>query len=103
MEDQNHERELGPIDIVVIGFPAGAPMTGDAVPLLMDLVNRGTIRVLDIMFVSKFDEGMYSGFEAKNLDEKGVGDWVQFEGASSGMLGESDAATAAEALESGQS
>ena len=39
--------ELGPIDIVVIGYPAGAPMTGEAVPLLVDLVERGIIRVLD--------------------------------------------------------
>ena len=41
------ELELGPIDIVVIAYPAGAPMTGEAAPLLIDLVERGIIRVLD--------------------------------------------------------
>ena len=98
-----HEEELGPIDIVVIGFPAGAPMTGEAVPLLMDLVERGTVRVLDAMFVTKGEDGTIAGFEARDLDSKGVGDFTVFEGASSGMLGEEDAATAAEAIEPGTS
>jgi hypothetical protein len=93
--------EMGPIDILVIAFPAGAPMTGDAVPLLMDLVDNGTIRVLDAMFVAKDEDGRFSGFEAQNLDDKGVGDFRIFEGASSGLLGDEDAATAAEALEPG--
>src|SRR5918994_7301308 len=94
-----HEEELGPIDIVVIGYRADAPMTGEAVPLLLDLVERGIIRVLDALFVVKNADGTFSGFEAVGLDEKGVGDLREFEGASSGLLGDEDAATAAEALE----
>lgn len=93
--------ELGPIDIVVIAYPAGAPMTGEAVPLLMDLVERGIIRVLDAMFVSKDEDGKYSGFEAKDLDDKGVGDYRLFEGASSGLLGNEDVAAAAEGMDPG--
>jgi hypothetical protein len=93
--------EMGPVDVVVIAYPPGAPMTGDAVPLLMDLVDNGTIRVLDAMFVAKDEDGRFSGFEAKDLDDKGVGDYRVFEGASSGLLGDEDAATAAEALEPG--
>jgi hypothetical protein len=96
-----HNGELGPIDIVVIGFPAGAPMTGEAVPLLMDLVDRGIVRVLDATFVTKNEDGTFSGFEARDLDGKGVGDFAAFEGASSGLLGEADVATAAEAIEPG--
>jgi hypothetical protein len=96
-----HDAELGPIDIVVIAYPAGAPMTGEAAPLLVDLVERGIIRVLDAMFVMKNEDGTFSGFDARDLDEKGVGDFAVFEGASSGMLGEEDAATAADALEPG--
>jgi Family of unknown function (DUF6325) len=96
-----HDAELGPIDIVVIAYPAGAPMTGEAAPLLVDLVERGIIRVLDAMFVTKNEDGTFSGFDARDLDEKGVGDFAVFEGASSGMLGEEDAATAADALEPG--
>ena len=93
--------ELGPIDIVVIAYPADAPMSGDAVPILLDLVERGIIRVLDAMFVIKEADGTYSGFEASGLEGKGVGDLVEFEGASSGLLGDDDVAVAADGIEPG--
>lgn len=96
-----HDAELGPIDIVVIAYPADAPMTGEAAPLLVDLVERGIIRVLDAMFVFKNEDGSYSGFEARDLDDKGVGDFAVFEGASSGLLGDEDAAKVAEEIEPG--
>lgn len=96
-----HSEELGPIDIIVIAYPADAPMTGEAVPLVLDLVERGIIRVLDVLFVMKNADGTFSGFEAQDLDARGVGDFREFEGASSGLLGEEDAATAAGALEPG--
>jgi hypothetical protein len=76
-------------------------MTGDAVPLLVDLVERGIIRVLDVMFVMQNEDGTFSGFEASDLDDKSVGDFKVFEGASTGLLGEDDVATAAEAIEPG--
>jgi hypothetical protein len=95
-----HE-ELGPIDIVVIGYPADAPMTGEAAGLMMDLVERGIIRVLDVLFVMEGEDGKFSGFEATDLDEKGVGDFKVFEGASSGLLGDEDVATAADSIEPG--
>jgi Family of unknown function (DUF6325) len=93
--------ELGPVDIVVIAYPRGAPMTGEAAPLLVDLVDRGIIRVLDAFFVRKDDDGTFHGFEARDLDDKGVGDFAVFEGASSGLLGEEDAEKAADAIEPG--
>jgi hypothetical protein len=96
-----HDEELGPVDIVVIGFPTGSPMTGEAVPILLDLVERGIIRVLDALFVIKEEDGSYAGFEATDLDDKGVGDFAAFEGASSGLLGDEDAATAADGIEPG--
>jgi hypothetical protein len=93
--------EIGPIDIVVIAYPPDAPMTGEAVPLLLDLVDRGIVRVLDVMFVIKDADGTFSGFDATGLDSRGLGDLALFEGASSGMLGDDDAATAADAIEPG--
>lgn len=96
-----HEDELGPIDIVVIAYPADAPMTGEAVPILLDLVDRGIIRVLDALFVMQNEDGTVSGFEASDLDGDSIGDFKVFEGASSGLLGEDDVATAGEALEPG--
>ena len=98
---EGHDAELGPIDVVVLGFPAGAPMTGEAAPLLVDLVDRGIIRVLDVMFVRKQEDGTFSGFDAQNLSDRDVGDFTAFEGASSGLLGEEDAAKAADAIEPG--
>jgi hypothetical protein len=96
-----HDVELGPIDIVVIGFPPDAPMTGEAIPLLLDLVDRGIIRVLDVLFVMENEDGTFSGFEAQDLEADRIGDFKVFEGASSGLLGEEDVATAAEAIEPG--
>jgi len=95
------EPELGPVDVAVIAYPPDAPMTGEAAPLLVDLVDRGIIRVLDAMFVKKNDDGTFSGFDATNLGDKEVGEFTVFEGASSGLLGDEDAAAAAEALEPG--
>jgi hypothetical protein len=93
-----HDVELGPVDIIVIGFPPGAPMTGEAIPLLLDLVDRGIIRVLDVLFVMENEDGTFSGFEAQDLEADSIGDFKVFEGASSGLLGEEDVATAAEAI-----
>ena len=95
-----HE-ELGPIDIVVIGYPADAPMTGDAVPLLVDLVERGIIRVLDVLFVMQNEDGTFSGFEASDVASDSIGDMHVFAGASSGLLGEDDVASVAGAIEPG--
>jgi hypothetical protein len=97
------DEELGPIDIVVIAYPPGAPMTGEAAPMLLDLVERGVIRVLDALLVTKDESGAVAGLEFKDLDDEHVGDFKVFEGASSGMLGDDDARTAADALEPGQS
>jgi hypothetical protein len=97
----SEELELGPVDIVVIGYPPDAPRTGEAIPLFMDLVDRGIIRVLDVHVVQKDLEGNVSGLEINDLDGDGVNDLVVFKGARSGMLGEEDAATAGEALEPG--
>ena len=96
-----HEDELGPVDIVVIAYPAGAPMTGDAVPIFVDLVERGIIRVLDVLFVIQNEDGTVSGFEATDLDGDSIGDLKVFEGASTGLLGEDDVASVGETLEPG--
>ena len=96
-------QELGPVDIVVIGYPAGAPMTGSAAQVLLDEVDKGTISVLDALFVTKNADGTYSGFDATGLEQGSVGNFTVFEGASSGLLGDDDIATAAEAIEPGTS
>ena len=97
----SEELELGPVDIVVIGFPPGAPRMGDAIPLFVDLVDRGVIRVLDVLAVQKDADGTVSGLQIADLDGDGVNDLVVFQGAQSGLLGDEDASTAGEGLEPG--
>jgi hypothetical protein len=95
------QEELGPIDVVVLAYPAGAPMTGDAVPLFLDLVDRGIIRVFDALFVRKEQDGTFSGFDLADLDQDSVGDLTAFAGASTGLLGDDDVALAAGEIEPG--
>jgi hypothetical protein len=99
----SEELELGPVDIVVIGFPPDAPRTGEAVPLFVDLVDRGIIRVLDVLGVQKDADGTISGFEITDIDGDGVDDLVVFRGARTGLIGDEDATTAGDALEPGAS
>jgi hypothetical protein len=95
------EAELGPVDIVVIGYPADAPLTGEAAPYLLDLVDRGIIRVLDVLFVMEGEDGTFSGFEATDIDSESLGDLHVFAGASSGLLGDDDVSTVAQTIEPG--
>lgn len=92
--------EMGPIDYIVVEFPENR-LDGEALPLLLDLVERGIIRVLDLAFVEKSASGEVYGIELENLDVTGDFDVTVFEGASSGILGEDDLREAGEALQPG--
>jgi hypothetical protein len=94
---------LGPIDVAVIAWPPDAPMTGEAAPILMQLVEDGIVRIFDMMFVTKAADGSVAGFEAVDLHDKDVGEFKVFDGASSGLLTDADAQQAAEAMEPGWS
>ena len=74
-----------------------------AFPLLVDLVDRGLIRILDLMFVRKEEDGSVVGLEIADLTGDGALDLAVFEGASSGLLGEDDIEEAGSALEPGNS
>ncbi|MFK0020970.1 DUF6325 family protein [Streptomyces sp. NPDC090798] len=93
---------MGPIDYIVVEFP-GNRMTGEGFPLLVDLVDRGLIRILDLMFVRKDEDGSVVGLEIADLTGDGALDLAVFEGASSGLLGEDDIQEAGSALEPGNS
>ena len=53
--------EMGPIDYVVLEWPGDTPVTGEVMALLLDLVDRGTIRILDLAFVAKGEDGVGGG------------------------------------------
>jgi len=89
---------MGPIDYLIVEWPDGQP-TGEALPHLIDLVDRGLIRILDLAFITKDEDGSVAALEISDLgDEIAV-----FEGASSGLLGDDDIAEAGNALEPGTS
>lgn len=91
--------DMGPVDYLVIEFP-GNRMTGEAFPLLVDLVERGIVRILDLAFVRKETDGSVVALELRE-DLGGDVDLSVFEGASSGVLDQSDLDEAANALEPG--
>jgi hypothetical protein len=94
--------ELGPIDYVVVEFPENK-MTGEGLPILVDLVDRGIIRLLDLVFFTKAADGSVAIVEIADFDGDGELDLAIFEGASSGVVGEDDVQEAAAAVENGSS
>jgi Family of unknown function (DUF6325) len=93
---------MGPVDYLVVEFP-GNRMTGEGLPLLVDLVDRGLIRILDLTFIRKDADGSVSGLEIGDRTGDGQLDLAVFEGVSSGLLGQDDLEEAASALEPGNS
>lgn len=98
---QDTDAECGPVDIIVIAFPAGAPMTGDSIPLFLDLVDHGIIRVLDALFVRKDEDGTFSGFDLADVDGDTAGELTVFAGATTGLLDDDDVALTAAEIEPG--
>lgn len=92
--------DMGPIDYVVVEFP-GNHMTGEGFPLLVDLVDRGIIRILDLMFIRKDEDGKVTALEIADVTGDGELDLTVFEGVSSGLLGQDDLEEAAAAVEPG--
>ena len=101
MSDEQLE-ELGPIDYVVLEWPGAYPDTSEVQPLLLDLVSRGIIRILDIAFVTKDEDGSVTGLELGDLKQVTAA-FAEFEGAASGLLGFEDLQEAASFLEPGTS
>ena len=97
-EDQFED--MGPIDYVVLEWPGDTPVTGEVMALLLDLVDRGTIRILDLAFVAKAQDGSVAAMDLGELEQDANG-LAEFQGASSGLLGEDDLAEAASAMEPG--
>jgi hypothetical protein len=103
VSDQTVERgidDMGPIDYFIVEFP-GARMSGAALPLLVDLVNRNIIRILDLTFVRKAADGSVVAVRLADVDSDGELDLTVFEGAASGVLGRDDLDAASAVLRPG--
>src|SRR4051812_19302442 len=93
---------MGPVDYLVVEFP-GNKMTGEGLPILVDLVDRGIIRILDLVFVRRDDDGTVSAFEVTDFDGDGALDLAVFQGATSGLLDEDDINEAGGVIQPGSS
>jgi hypothetical protein len=100
MED---DIELGPIDYLVVEWPKDKQPDGKAFPLLVDLVDQGLIRILDLGFIHKEEDGKIVGMNVSDMSIDGDPSFTVFEGASSGLLGDDDYGEAGNALEPGAS
>ena len=92
--------EMGPIDYIVLEWQGDQPVTGEVMPLLLNLVDRGLIRILDLAFLSKGEDGSVATLDLTDLAQD-LGELAAFDGASSGLLGPEDLEEAATALEPG--
>jgi hypothetical protein len=101
MTEQQLE-EMGPIDYMVLEWQGELPAAGEVQPLLLELVDRGIIRILDIAFLTKDEDGSVSALEVGDLKQVAAA-FAEFEGASSGLLGFDDLEEAAAALDPGTS
>src|SRR6516165_7011326 len=86
--------DMGPIDYVVIEFPH-TRTPGEGLPLFLDVVDRGIIRVLDLAIIRKEPDGTVVRLQLKDL----TSDLAVFEGASSGLLDQTDIDNAAAVID----
>jgi hypothetical protein len=90
----------GPIDFLLLEF-SEEKMNGEAASALLDLVDRGIVRVYDLLLIRKDADGTFSGVDVSDLSADSLGGFVAFAGARSGLLGDDDLAEAAAAMEPG--
>jgi hypothetical protein len=81
--------EMGPIDFLVVELP-GARFAGEGLPLLVGLADRGTIRILDLVFIKKGQDGSVARLRLEDLEPEQRALLAVFEGASSGLLNQED-------------
>jgi hypothetical protein len=92
--------ELGPVDYVVVEFPAGASnFTGEMAAELLRLVDAGTIRVIDILILTKDEDGDVEAMELGDLDD--LGELQALETELAELLAEDDVVHLAAAMEPG--
>jgi hypothetical protein len=90
--------EIGPVEYIIVGFP-GNQFKGEIAPALGNLVEAGTIRIIDIAFAGKNDEGDVVAFELSDLDDDVQKALDDLGAESAGLFNEDDLTAVAEALE----
>jgi hypothetical protein len=94
--------EIGPVEYIVVGFP-GNQFKGEIAPALGDLVEAGTIRIIDIAFATKDENGEVAAFELTELDPDVRKGLENLGATSAGLFNEEDLIAVAEELDSDSS
>jgi hypothetical protein len=95
--------QLGPVDWIVVEFEGSDFGKGQVAPLLADLVDRGLVRVLDLLFLRKDLDGTLDVAEISDMDESALGELRSYEAALATVLSEQDVLDLAETIEPGRS
>ena len=88
---------IGPVEYMVVAFP-GNQFKGEIVPALADLVNAGTIRIIDLAIVTKDADGNVAALEITDLESEVAEAFAAIGGTSGGLLNTEDIAAAGEEL-----
>jgi Family of unknown function (DUF6325) len=92
--------ELGPVDYLVVEFPAGASnFTGEMAKELLALVDAGTIRVIDVLILTKADDGTVDATELSDIAQ--LGELQALETELAELLAADDVAQLAAAMDPG--
>jgi len=87
---------IGPVEYMIVGFP-GNRFTGEIAPELAKLVEAGTVRILDLIFVGKAADGTVTTFEFDQRDE--LAGFAAIDGEVGGLISTEDVEYAASLLE----
>ena len=98
----SQDEALGPVELAVIGFP-GSQFSGEIAPAVADLVASGTVSILDLLFITRDDDGTVAGFELSEVDDEIAGPYLELEGEAGALLSEEDMEAIGELLEPGSS
>jgi hypothetical protein len=98
----SQDEALGPVELAVIGFP-GSQFSGEIAPAVADLVESGTVSILDLIFIARDDDGTVAGFELSEVDDEIAGPYLEIEGEAGALLSEEDMEAIGELLEPGSS
>jgi hypothetical protein len=93
--------DVGPIDYLALEFPE-ARVNGEGLAALLDLVDKGTVRILDLRAVKREVDGTFTEMEIADFDSDGTLDLAVFRGVSSGLLDDDDLSQAASLIEPGK-
>jgi hypothetical protein len=101
LDTADQDVALGPIDYWALEFPE-ARMNGEGLAAIIDLVDRGLIRILDLRAVKREVDGTFTEIEIADFDSDGTLDLAIFQGVSSGLLDNDDLGQAASLIEPGK-